>query len=54
MLLFPLFGYRFIRPFYPIKVTLRPHYFRHNYVTMLYESGMRSYEETMRLYQSLR
>ena len=23
-----------------IKVTLTPHYFRHNYVTMLYESGV--------------
>ena len=23
-----------------IKVTLTPHYFRHNYVTMLYESGI--------------
>ena len=40
MLLYPLFGNRFIRPFSPIKVTLTPHYFRHNYVTMLYESGI--------------
>ena len=40
MLLYPLFGYRFIRPFSPIKVTLTPHYFRHNYVMMLNESGI--------------
>lgn len=23
-----------------VKLTLTPHYFRHNYVTMLYESGI--------------
>jgi len=40
MLLYPLFGYRFIRLSGPIMFTLTPHYFRHNYVTMLYEAGV--------------